>query len=82
MTEVVFSALTLPGGAAHGAARHVEVTMKLSRADAGRRFRVLAVPTGGAPIEIGVLSVIGPHCDHPQPTNPRQSGCWRHGRLA
>jgi tyrosinase len=46
----------------------VEVTMKLSRVDVGRRFRVLAVPAGGAPIDIGAISVFARHGDHAQPT--------------
>jgi tyrosinase len=46
----------------------VEVTMKLTPADTGRRFRVLAGPAGGAPVEIGAITVFGPHGDHAQPS--------------
>jgi tyrosinase len=64
VTEV--PAAALQGAAAGAPPRVAEITLDLTPADRGRRFRVLVSPGGGAnPVEAGAITVFGHHLHGP-----------------
>lgn len=49
----------LPAAAAPAASPVAEVTLNIGPADMGRRFKVVATPSGGSPVDIGGITIFG-----------------------
>jgi hypothetical protein len=65
-TVSVPSALLQAARPAHAPPRTAEISLDLTHADRGRRFRVVLSPDGGAPVDLGAITVFA---HHPGPTS-------------